>query len=160
MKKNCTDIFLRFREIARLTWNVGLWPEPELRQIEPVMRYEEAMKCLFEAMAWHLCADDRIEVGKPLGTLCYFTVEVKDGDIAQLLIDRNSPDEPGHVWGDPVLEVTKLSCRLRFVAFFDWHQLAPLDLRLLRVLVEALPERPDLVGREALIEFDKCDIWV
>ena len=160
MRQNCTDTFLRFREIARSAWNLGIWPEPALRDFGPVMRYEEAMVRLFEAMVWNLDTEDRVEPGKPVGSIGCFTVEVKAGDTARLMVDRSQPGQPVHVWGDPLCDVVRSSCVLRFLAFFDWYQLAPLDFRLLRVAIESMPGRPELVGREALIEFDKCEIWV
>ncbi len=42
----------------------------------------------------------------------------------------------------------------------DWDQLAPRDYRLLEVLVERFDEHPEAVGHLALVELDKCSIWL
>ena len=50
MREDCTQLFLRYREIARLVWNLGFWPDPELRAIACGLAYEDAMARLFEGM--------------------------------------------------------------------------------------------------------------
>ena len=35
---------------TRLVWNLGFWPDPELREVACVLAYEEAMARLFEGM--------------------------------------------------------------------------------------------------------------
>src|SRR5580698_4160915 len=92
--------------------------------------------------------------GKPIR----FVVTLKAR--TQLDIDRSLPDAPSHLWGDPVVQAEPGACELRFMSFFDWDQLAPRDYRWLRVLIERFEERPELVGHLALVEFDKCSIWL
>ena len=31
LKKDCTELFLQYREVARLVWNLGFWPKAEVR---------------------------------------------------------------------------------------------------------------------------------
>src|SRR5438477_2403022 len=158
MKQDCTEFFLQYREVARLVWNLGFWPQPRLREIASVFAYEEAMTRLFEGLV--LCPlgfDERVGQFHTLGKAVEFRVIAKFPG-TELLVDRNLPDLPGHVWGDPVLRLESKSYQLRFVAFFDWQQLAPRDFSLLKVLIERMDERPDLVGHHALIELSKCSI--
>ena len=77
----------------------------------------------------------------------------------ELLVDRNRPDEPGRLWGSPIIRLTSESYRLRFIAFFDRFQLDPRDFRLLEVSIAQMDERPELVGRHALVELASCSIW-
>ena len=50
MKQECTELFLRYREIARMIWNLGFWPNAELREWDARELYLEAMARLFEGM--------------------------------------------------------------------------------------------------------------
>ena len=59
MKQECTDLFFRYREIARLIWNLGFWPNSELRDWDSVEIYREATARLFEGLV--LLALDRKE---------------------------------------------------------------------------------------------------
>jgi hypothetical protein len=45
-------------------------------------------------------------------------------------------------------------------AFLQYREAMPRDFRRLQVLIERLDERTDLVGRLALVEFEKCSIWL
>jgi hypothetical protein len=159
--EDCTPLFLRYREIARLIWNLGFWPDPELREVACVLSYENAVARLFEGMVLlRLGYDDRLTEwphgeGKPVN----FAVTIKAPG-AQLDVDQNLANASSHAWEDPVLQVAPDACRLRFMGFFDWGQLAPREYRWLRVLIEQFDERPELVGHLALVEFDKCSIWL
>jgi hypothetical protein len=156
----CTQLFLRYREVARLVWNLGFWPDPELREVACLLSYQDATARLFEGMVLlPLGYGDRVPdwpggLGKPVR----FTVNLKGR--AQLEVDRSLPKDSPHFWGDPVVQVEPDACQLRFLSFFDWGQLAPRDYRWMQVLIERLDERPDLVGHLALVEFDKCLVWL
>jgi hypothetical protein len=47
MKTDCTELFFRYREIARLVWNLGFWVEPKLRQWDALQLYRELSARLF-----------------------------------------------------------------------------------------------------------------
>jgi hypothetical protein len=161
MKEDCTELFLRYREIARLVWNLGFWPDPHLRDVDFVLAYEEAMARLFEGMVlMRLGYGERVQeypqgLGKPINFLV--TVDTRG---ANLQVDKYEPGGPGHAWGPVVWLNPAHPYQLKFMAFFDWDQLAPRDYRVLEVLIERLDEYPDLVGRLAHIELEKCSIWL
>jgi hypothetical protein len=161
MREDCTQLFLRYREAARLVWNLGFWPDPELREVGCVLAFEDAMARLFEGMILLRigCADRVRRWPGGLGEIVDFRVAVSAPG-AKLRVDRYLPNDGTHEWGSPNVKVRSESCELRFMAFMDWDQLAPRDYRLLEVLIERLDERPDLVGHLALIEIDKCSIWL
>ena len=118
------------------------------------------MARLFEGMVlFALGYNGRIEDKSSPGEVADFQVTANRHEV-QLLVDRNRPDEPGHVWGDPVVRISSESpsYQLKFVRFFDWDQLAVRDFRLIEVRIERLEEQPDLAGRHALIELDGCSI--
>jgi hypothetical protein len=160
LTEECTQLFLQYREVARLVWNLGFWPDPELRAVACLLSYNDAMARLFEGMVLLRLGYDEIVPDWPrgLGKPIRFAVTLKAR--AQLDVDRSPPDAASHCWGDPVLQVEPESCELRFMSFFDWDQIAPRDYRWLQVLIERLDERPETVGHLALVEFDKCSIWL
>jgi hypothetical protein len=43
LTEDCTQLFRQYREIARLVWNLGFWPDPELRAVACVLSYEDAI---------------------------------------------------------------------------------------------------------------------
>jgi hypothetical protein len=164
MREDCTQLFLRYREIARLVWNLGFWPDPELRAVACLLAYDDAMARLFEGMVLlELGYGERVQSWpQGLGEPVKFKVapSAADAELYVDCIDYHLPGGASHAWGDPILRLALGSADLRFISFFDWDKLAPRDFRWLQVLIERLDERPDLVGRSALIEFEKCTIWL
>jgi len=161
VKQDCTPLFVRYREIARLVWNLGFWPYPELHVWACLEQYEEAMMRLFEGMILRPLgfANQILGTGCP-GNVVNFWVAAKYPDV-ELLVDEHAPDEPGRIWGNPVVRLgSESSYKLKFVAFFDWYQLDPRDFRLLKVSIEQLDGKPELVGRHALIELAQCSVWL
>jgi hypothetical protein len=161
MRLECTEIFVHYREIARLVWNLGFLPNPKLREWDCVKHYDEAMARLFEGIVLlALGYEGHVEDKNSPGEVANFQVERKH-DI-DLRVDANRPEEPGHIWGDPVVHLRSESApvRLRFVRFFDWDLLGSRDFRLLEVLIEQLDDRPELVGRHALVELHGCSVWL
>jgi hypothetical protein len=160
MRKECTELFLHYREVARLVWNLGFWPNPALREFDSVELYEEIATRLFEGLVYQaLGFEARIEKTEYPGALVEFQVEV-DSPGVELLVNKNLPGEPGRVWGHPVVQLTPGQQQLRFIDFFDWSQLAPRDFRLLEVRIEGFGNHPELVGRHGLVPLDRCSVWM
>ncbi len=161
MRQDCTYLFLRYREIARAVWNLGFWPDVGSQEIAGVLAFEDAMARLFEGMVLVRvdCVDRVRRWPGGLGEVINFTVKVNAGG-AKLRVDRYQPGNSTHEWGSPSVWVGPESCELRFMGFMDWNQLAPRDYRFLEVLIKRLDERPDLVDHLALLELDKCSIWL
>ena len=67
-----------------------------------------------------LGVDGRIENKNAPGAIADFRVKANKPEI-ELLVDRNRPDDPGHIWGDPIIRIRTDSSpyQLRFVRFFD-----------------------------------------
>jgi len=160
MKRDCTELFLRYRDICCLVWNLGFWPDPDMRTMDCLLAFEDSMARLFEGMILRKFGfEERIKRWPgDEGGVAHFSVTAKHGGV-ELRIDRNLPMDASHVWGEPVVRVNMDNCQLKFVGFFDWQQLAPRHYRFLIVLIERLDERPDLAGRHALVEFGYCSIW-
>jgi hypothetical protein len=161
MKRECTELFVHYREIVRLVWNLGFCSSPSLRDWAAVDIYRDAMAKLFEGMILlALGYRGRIRDDDTPGEIADFQVTVKMGE-PRLHVDKHRPDEHVHVWGVPVVRLSSGSkpYRLKFVRFFDWNLLAARDFRFLEVLIERLDDQPELVGRHGLIEPEGCSIW-
>lgn len=56
MKHECTELFLKYRDMARMIWNIGFWPNGDLRGGncfvlgDYVSAFDEAMARLYEGM--------------------------------------------------------------------------------------------------------------
>lgn len=162
MKQECTELFLHYREVARLVWNLGFRHNPKLREWDCVDLYREAMARLFEGMILlALGYQGRMENKDSPGEIADFHVTAKNPEV-QLWVDKNRPEDPGHLWGHPVVHLSseRQFHRLKFVRFFDWDLLGSRDFRFLEVLIGRLDERPDLVGHHALVEVADCLIWL
>ena len=162
IERECTDFFLHYREVARMIWNFGFYPNPRLREWDSLELYEEALARLFEALILHsLGYKARIEKSDSPGDAADFLVRAKRARM-RLVVDGNVPGDAGHLWGHPTIDVNANGApyELKFVKFFDWEQLGPRDFQFLEVLIVRLGERPELEGHHALIEPRECSIWL
>lgn len=159
--QECTELFLRYREVARLVWNLGLWPNVKLREFDSIDVYREAMARLFEAMVvLALGYQGRIEHDDSPGEIANFRVSANQSNV-RLQVDKNRPGDSSHVWGDPIVFINSQpeAYQLKFLRFFDWNELGLRDFRFLEVIIQRLNDRTDLVGRQALVEVADCSIW-
>ncbi len=162
MKTECTELFFQYREIMRLIWNLGFWPNNSLREWDSLELYREAGDRLFEAMVLlALGFQGRIEPNETQGDVAKFVVRPKFGEV-ELQVDKYQPKDAGHVWGFPVMRMSSDSdaYEVAFVRFFDWDELAHRDFKFIEVNIDRMDERPDLVGHHALVEMEFCSIWL
>jgi hypothetical protein len=90
MKIDCTDIFRQYREIARLVWNAGFWPNPKLRDWDATILYKEISARFFEGMVLlALGYEGRIEDADCPGQIAEFQLVAKHGGV-ELRVDKNS----------------------------------------------------------------------
>jgi hypothetical protein len=67
-----------------------------------------------------------------------------------ILINRTTP--PGPYWDDPLVMVRPEDIQLSLIGLFDWDSYSNIDMRFLRVHVNDCRVKPEVIGREALIE--------
>jgi hypothetical protein len=166
MKKDCTEIFYKYRELIRLIWNLGFWSETKVRDsdlftaAEYTTLFQNAVSRLFEGIVLlPLGYNNRVvDINTP-GTAVQFTVEVKSVQV-DYLIDRNLPNAPGHLWEVSKVPLSSGAYQFTFIEFFDWIQLGQRDFRYLKVLINHMVDRPDSVGHHALLEMSDCNIWL
>lgn len=162
----CTDLFQHYRDLARHIWNLGFWPNPQLREPDSVELFSDITARLFEGVVlYSLGYGGRIKDNHSPGEIAKFMVEPRHVQL-RLLVDQNLPGSAEHRWGEPTIHLPSSSsvsdscaCDLRFLRFFDWVQMGPLEFQYLEVRIERSHEYPALVGRHALIEFTESAIW-
>lgn len=158
MKKDCTELFLRYREILRLTWNLGFWPFPTLREPDALDLFQESAAKLFEALIFlPLALRGRVEDKYQPGMSADFVVEPL-GEWTPLAVNQRLPGEPGRIWGKPTIHLSPGGQKLKFVAFFDWNELAARDFSLLEVRIDESFNDRHLIGHHGLIELSKCSV--
>ena len=165
-KRDCTELFMQYREMARLIWNLAFWAKAEVRASDCfqtgdyVAAFREIAARLYEGMVLlPLGYEDRvIDIDSP-GRTVPFHIELKYGG-TKLLVARNGPTEPGRIYENHKLPLDLGSYELIFVDFFDWSQLDLRDFRFFEVLIKRLDAKPEYAGHHGLIEVTDCCVWL
>jgi hypothetical protein len=99
MTRDCTHLFVRYRDIARAVWNLGFCGSSGLCNWNSIGPYEEAMARFFEAMILQpLGSFERIKNPYNPGGAVEIIVQSKTPQIG-LLVERNRPGGAEHHWG-------------------------------------------------------------
>jgi hypothetical protein len=166
MNQHCTELLLKFRDMARIIWNVAFWPNPDLQSGDCFVigdytaAFDEAMARLFEGMVLlPLGRTERVEDLNHPGTTVPLFIEIKSLNV-QCLIDQNLPSDAGHIWRPIGVPLDSGSYEFHFRGFFDWDQLGHRDFNFIEVLVRRMDTMPDAVGHHALIPASDCSAWV
>lgn len=160
MRTDCTEIFNRFRDLARLIWNVGFRPIPALREPTYFLTYRELCARLFESIVGlPLGLDGKIQdVSRP-GDLTKFHVTLKTP--AGRWMVNTAPERHCRYWEESRLELDNSnSYEFRFINYFDWDQQSHRDYAWIEVLIVRLDAKPEWQDRHALLEATECIIFV
>jgi len=65
----------------------------------------------------------------------------------------------GRSWAEELLTLRASDATLRFVDIFDWSMMGYVDLRYYVAEITAFAARPDLEGREVLIDVYQADVF-
>ena len=118
-------------------WNNDGWRLEE--------RFSQVEAILFDVLVARHCEINATGYGELQPSI---QVALNRSEFAPVMINRES--DSGY-WDFPVERMTKTG-RLAFIRFFDWDLLAIRDNQYVRVRIEEWPERPECVGKHALIE--------
>lgn len=108
-------------------------------------RFCQVEAALFEQLVATPCSLPKVTYGAHQPAI---RVLLRTSEFAPIMINREV--DSGY-WDHPLREITK-DARLSFVRFFDWDLLGIRDNQYVRVMVDALPAHPEIVGKHALIE--------
>jgi hypothetical protein len=165
MKEDCTPLFLRYRDVARFLWNAVFAPDPKLTETASILAFNDATARLFEAMILRpLGYDDMVQawphgLGAPVKFEVTLPPQPADASSETILIGKSQADVH-HIWTEVIVNFSPGTYQLRFMGFFDWDVAAHREYRFLRVFIERLDQRSDFMGRHALIEVNRCSIWL
>ncbi len=161
-----TELLLKFRDVARMIWNMAFWPNTDLQSGDCFVigdyttSFDEAMARLYEGMVLlPLGRTERVEDLNYPGTTVPLFIEVKSSSVP-CLIDENLPGDAGHTWKPIGVLLDSGTYEFHFRAFFDWDQLGHRDFNFIMVLVRRLDTMPDAVGHHVLIPASECSAWV
>ncbi len=162
MRTECTDLLLKYRDMARVIWNSAFWPNADLRDGDLFVvgeytgAFDEAVARLYEGMVLLPLGHARrvLEMNCP-GKAVPLSIEVTSPSV-ECLIDEDLPGEPCHRWSRADLSLQEGAYNFEFRQFFDWDQLGHRDFRFIQVLIR----RMDAVGHHALIAASECSAWV
>jgi hypothetical protein len=151
------NIFDHYRVSARSIWNTAFWPDPDFRNWDSVEQFDEIQRILFSELVlgklgkgWPTHEIFRIPIP-------FFLVLPSIQD-APIMIQNPRPDKPIGYWDHPVNRIRPGEAEMRFLEYFDWNRLDYLDFRYYRVQIAKFDSRPELVGREALIERQQANV--
>jgi hypothetical protein len=165
MTTDCTDLLLKYRDMARMIWNLAFWPNTDLRDGnvfivgDYIWRFDEAVARLFEGMVLlplgYTCrAEDTNYPGKAVP----INIEAISPGV-ECLIDENLPEEPYHPWKRVELDLQKDTYNFEFRRFFDWDQTGHREFRFVQVVIRRLDSTTDAVGHHALLPAEECSAW-
>jgi hypothetical protein len=143
LKKNMT----RFRAASREMFNQYFLVEDPWNNNGWVLeeRFSEVEAVLFDALVARPSGTHVVRYGELQPEI---QIVLKDSEFAPIMINRET--DSGY-WDFPITEMTK-STKLSFIRFFDWDLLALRDNHYVRARINEWPERPECVGKHALVE--------
>ncbi len=156
MTNDCTDLFLRYRDINRLVWNLGFWACPPLREWVCERSFTAAMARIFEGVVLRPFGCDAV-IGETLipGNYVHIAVEPRTTE-TELLVDGDPALGRTGCWGNPTVRAKQEEIGMRFIELFDWYSLGARDSHMIVVTLERFGSHPELVGRRALVEVMNC----
>jgi hypothetical protein len=157
--RDVTDLLMTYREAMRHLWNTYFVREmSSLLECGALDKFEEIDRLLFSALVLdqlaplHPAVNFRSEVWPFLRV-----VAQEDSDsLAMMLSDLITG--PNRSWSDRTFIKLNPDTELAFIEFFDWDQYGFVSFPYIRLKILKFPSRPDLVGREALVDSSRCRV--
>ena len=155
--KDVTETFQHYRLSLRDLWHRYIWSDPEIRHLSNIPGIFEKIKCLlFEALVLEKLSieDERLATEKSWFGRFHIIPNVphmQEGYCsAKLLLLQIRSD--GGINNDGELTVHSTDVVLLFVDYFDLGNMDYSDLRYVQVRIHEFLARPELAGRDALID--------
>ncbi len=154
-----TNSITRFREAARHFWNTYL-SERAGRDKDWDLRdeFSNVYVDLFNVLVKYDLPESAPSVPHLWNgenkVLSEYHVTGKNKELV-VMINRTIP--AAGYWDHPIQQINSEETDIRLISFFDWDEIGFRDMRYLRVRIVASPNK-ELIGRDALIEADSCNI--
>lgn len=161
MTENVTELFQRYRQCLREIWNTHFWQYEELRHWDSVTVFERLKPSIFRALVLETLAEGCACGDAPPPNGNFLVVpnvpDNRGNRLASHVIVTKSGGGGGRSWAEELLTLQASEATLRFVDVFDWSMMGYVDLRYIAEITE-FPSRPDLAGRQVLIDVCQADI--
>jgi hypothetical protein len=157
--KDISSIFDHYRNSARTIWNVAFWPDADFRNWDSVEQFDEIQKILFSELVLAKIAKEWPLQGIFRDAIPFFQV-IPAIEMAPIMIQNPRPDKPRGYWDHPTNRVSPGETEMHFLGYFDWNRMDYAELRYYQVLIAKFDARPELVGREALIERQHASVFI
>jgi hypothetical protein len=147
-----TESFLRYRECARMVWNLFLREDADA---DTIVAFDSIREQLFaEIVLGEIgLADYRRKALEPIHLL-----EVSPALPETAIMVQRAGGGDTRYWDDPTTFVSSGSAKFVYVDCFDWDQFAYRDFRFVMVDIVHWNAKPELRGRRALLNVDQVKI--
>ena len=146
------------REAVRHLWNshfvrlLGRVPDGEVIDL-----FEQATEVIFNALVLHACCISDPASNLNCAPFPSLLVVPETQSAGRVLINRDL--SPSGYWDGAPQQLTLSATTFELIGFFDWDQFGYIDLRFLRTRISDCAERPDLIGRDALIDVGYAKVF-
>jgi hypothetical protein len=164
MLKDCTEEFIRYREVCRNVWNAGFRHNAKIEigvDHSIFYQFREIEARLFEGMVLlPLGITEPVRDRNRLSVDFSFYVTTSPNERERMVLDSPMPKDFGR-WDLHRFPLQPNTYQFRFYQFFDWDVVGPRDYQYVMVIMETLKARPEFENRCALLEFnDQCQFFL
>lgn len=156
-----TEIIQNYRFALRCLWNGHYWKDERFRDFESVRDFEKILAPLFRGLVTRRL-EPLAELPKPGQPLFGSTFQIVPGmdteQISTMFVNMQSADNPDNSWEVVAGPFSRDQIKLTLIDFFDWSVHTWRDFRYYKVKILHLQGRPELVGREGLVEVSEADV--
>ena len=154
MTENVTDLFDRYRLCLREIWNTYFWQHAEFRTWDSVDVFRRLKPNIFQALVLEV-----LECTSP-NFLVVPKIPDNSGNLLATHVVVTKPDAGGRSWAEELQTLRSSDATLHYVDVFEWSMMRYVDFPHYVAHISAFATRPDLVGREVLIDVHQVEILV
>lgn len=173
--RNVTEVFKNYRICLREIWNRCFWADTFFQKSDnsekiwnAVKHFDRLVPFFFDALVMeklinNCCVEENLSKGTydhifrivPAGstTIWPFKKQDRTGESFKNPISGRGSTESG-------IKIEAKQIDMRFLNFFEWSATDCYDLKYYVVEIRSFPEKPELEGREALVDVEGIEVWV
>jgi len=161
MTEDVTELFQQYRLCLREIWNTRYWQNTDLRNWDSVARFNRLKPSIFQAIVIEgLSESCGCEASKIIdGFQVVPDVPDNRGHHLATNVVVTTTENGGRNWIATLDQLASSDVTLRFIDIFDWSMMGYVDLRYYVAEIADFPARPDLHGKEALIDVYQARVF-
>jgi len=156
-----TEIIQGYRLALQFLWNAHYWRDERFRDWESAKDFEKLLPMLFRGLVTRRLEplSEPVSAEQGLFGPSYRVVpSLKIGRISEILVNMQSADAPNLVWEKFSGPFTAQQIKLSLIDLFDWSVMDRRDFRYYKVKIQEFQDRPELIGREGLVDVYEADV--